>query len=222
MFLLDHHNYARWLPVHIRSMINLGSEHPEVYQEFLKGNFTAQISNRKVSRIGLDHNHEQINSKIRCYWVDRKQHCSKRWLISGPEVSHLIEQFEPKADGNHDEIVLEHHDSSLSTQQRFQGDIVLLGNVLDELGNPFIDNSEYLYALDTKEVVNADRALLLYSAEKIVQTQFNEYSNSRFIVCSKAVTNTIPKNKFSMFGRGVASNDVSQKEEKFKATKAKH
>ena len=34
------------------------------------------------------------------------------------------------------------------------------------------------------------------------------------------ITNTIPKNKFSMFGKDVMTKDVSKKEEKFKAAKA--
>ena len=65
MFSLNHHNYARWLPIHIRSMMCLQNQHPDVYSEFLEGKFTVQKTCRKFSRIGLDHNHEQQNSTIK-------------------------------------------------------------------------------------------------------------------------------------------------------------
>ena len=48
----------------IRSMINLESAQRILYEEFLKGHFTMQKSKRKFSRIGSDHNHEQLNVKI--------------------------------------------------------------------------------------------------------------------------------------------------------------
>ncbi len=68
MFSLSHYNYAQWLPpVHINSMVTLQETHPDIYEQFTaKGFFTAQKSNRKFFRIGLDHNHEEINANIKC------------------------------------------------------------------------------------------------------------------------------------------------------------
>ncbi len=39
-FVLDHTNYARWLPIHVRDMVELAVKHPAGYAEYLKGNFT--------------------------------------------------------------------------------------------------------------------------------------------------------------------------------------
>ena len=39
MFSLDHHNYARYLPVHIRDMMTLEKVHPDLYKEFNKKKF---------------------------------------------------------------------------------------------------------------------------------------------------------------------------------------
>ena len=46
MFSLDHHNYAIWLPVHISKMNHLHKNHPSVHNEFSKGKFTVQKTNR--------------------------------------------------------------------------------------------------------------------------------------------------------------------------------
>ena len=39
IFALDHPNYARWLPMHIRDIMLLEECHPDVAAEFEKGNF---------------------------------------------------------------------------------------------------------------------------------------------------------------------------------------
>ena len=61
MCSLDHQNYARWLP----EMDHLHKNHPSVHNEFSSGKFTVQKVNLKFSRIGLDHNHEQLNAMVK-------------------------------------------------------------------------------------------------------------------------------------------------------------
>ena len=41
-FALDHTNYARWDPVHLKDTANLSDRHPEIANEFDAGHFTAQ------------------------------------------------------------------------------------------------------------------------------------------------------------------------------------
>ena len=38
---LDHTNYARWFPVHVRDMVQLAQQNPKVHAEFMKENFVA-------------------------------------------------------------------------------------------------------------------------------------------------------------------------------------
>ena len=38
-FTLDHTNYARWVPVHLKDMAELPNRHPEVAKEFNNGKF---------------------------------------------------------------------------------------------------------------------------------------------------------------------------------------
>ena len=40
MFALDHHNYARWLPVHLNEMCQLKIRNPNIYNEFLAGKYS--------------------------------------------------------------------------------------------------------------------------------------------------------------------------------------
>jgi len=48
---LDHINYARWIPVHLRDLAELTTKHPEVAKNFNAGNFTVQKTKRLFSAI---------------------------------------------------------------------------------------------------------------------------------------------------------------------------
>ena len=39
---LDHTNYARWIPVHLKDMAELTTKHPDVATKFSEGHFTVQ------------------------------------------------------------------------------------------------------------------------------------------------------------------------------------
>ena len=64
-FALNHTNYARWLPVHIRDMILLEESHPAVFAEFMSGNSVVQKTQRNFSSIPIDHAHEQNNKCVK-------------------------------------------------------------------------------------------------------------------------------------------------------------
>ena len=62
-FAFDHTNYARWLPIHIKDLVELPVKHPTVYREFKKGNFVVQCSTHKFSMMAKDQSHEHSNRK---------------------------------------------------------------------------------------------------------------------------------------------------------------
>ena len=64
-FLFNHIHYARWMTVHWFDLYHLESTFPDVFEQFSKGNFSFQKSNREFSRMGLDQIHEQNNRVIK-------------------------------------------------------------------------------------------------------------------------------------------------------------
>ena len=58
-------NYVRWIPVHLRDMMSLEQQHPDVASEFHKGNFVIHKSRREFSALAIDQAHEQNNSVIK-------------------------------------------------------------------------------------------------------------------------------------------------------------
>ena len=98
MFALDHNHYARWLPVHIRDMNVLKDKHPLIHREFQDGKFVVQKSKHVFSLIALDQNHEQDNESVKgvrgAIGLTENPGALQRWVISGPEVSHTVKEFE--------------------------------------------------------------------------------------------------------------------------------
>ena len=113
-FALNHHNYARWLPVHIRDMITLKEKHPTVLQQFLKGHFVVQKSNSRFSMMALDQNHEQQNQIIKAEGgaVGLTENPAEltRWMIAGPEVARVVTEFEENVQRSIDNVNADHHD----------------------------------------------------------------------------------------------------------------
>ena len=48
-FSFDHTNYTRWVPVHIRDMVNVSTTKQEAVMEFMNGNFNVRKTNRVFS-----------------------------------------------------------------------------------------------------------------------------------------------------------------------------
>ena len=91
-------NYARWLPIHYRDMVTLEQKHPQLAQEFQSGNFVVHKSSRQFSAMAIDQAHEQANAVIKAdggvIGVTEDPSALRRWMIAGPQVSHLVTQYE--------------------------------------------------------------------------------------------------------------------------------
>ncbi len=154
-FALDHRNYARWLPVHIRDMLQLEVSHPEIHQQFCKGNFVVQKTSRHFSCIALDHAHEQENEKIKgdggAIGLTENARALHRWMVAGPEIARVVDEFEQSSVTDPDTT---HHDQVPSIQNTFQKNVRALCLAIEESGNPFMEDSNDLYVLDTKDIMN--------------------------------------------------------------------
>ncbi len=63
-FAFGHTNYARWLPIHVKDLVELPVKYLDVYEEFKKGNFVVQRSHHTFSLIAKDPSHEHSNMKL--------------------------------------------------------------------------------------------------------------------------------------------------------------
>ena len=62
-FALDHHNYARWIPVHIRDMESLPASIHKEFEEH--GHWVVAKTANRFSSIQIDQAHEQNNALVK-------------------------------------------------------------------------------------------------------------------------------------------------------------
>ena len=196
-FALDHTNYARWLPIHLRDMLALQTKHPEVYEEFEKGNFTVRKSENKFSNIAIDQAHEQNNAIVKgdggAIGLTEDPAALRRWMVAGPEMSRLIGEF----NGTIQEKKQKHHEENLATQKKFHSRVNRLQCILEEMGNPFEEESQDLYSIDNKDVVESEVAHDILKIAEMGGEQYRAFLSK--MRDSSGFYEPIKKNKCRLF-----------------------
>ncbi|CAB3998852.1 Hypothetical predicted protein [Paramuricea clavata] len=176
MFALDHTHYSRWLSVHIRDMTTLAEKHPDVFAEFKLGNFVVHKTSNKFSPMALDQSHEQNNAMVKgsggAIGLTGNPGALRRWMVAGPEIARLTTEFEEQAMKQHHDTKCSHHDQQPGVQAAFLKELKALVTVLDEMGNPFLEHSEDLLVIDTRDIVDAEVAETVRKIETLGEEQY--------------------------------------------------
>lgn len=201
-FALDHTNYARWLPIHIRDMKCL----PGVVQDDLKKCWVISKSSNKFSSIPIDQAHEQNNASVKgsggAVGLTESPVAFRRWMVAGPETARLLEEFESQLKGDPGvEEKNEHHEQGLSTQKAFQSHVKNLVNTISEMGNPFQDDCPELLALDTRNCADASVVATVHTVQEIGLRQYEKYVKEVIKERTVSIHDTISKNSLPLFKR---------------------
>ncbi len=138
-FILDHTNYARWVPVHVRDM-------------------------------------------------------------AGPEVVRMISEFEASILKG-DTFSHRHHEQTRSFQALFVQQVQSLVEVVEKMGNPFLEGTQDLLRLDTRDVMDPAVVSSVCSAEKKAIEQYQAFVTERLQDQLTKISDPIKKNKVLLFSR---------------------
>ena len=127
-------------------------------------------------------------------------------MVAGPEVGRVFTEFEENTAAGDDTDLQEHdtagrqHDQRPGVQAALLRECKSLTAVLQDLGNPFMEESQDLLVLDTNDimhdsVVDAVRKVAILGQQK----QYNQFVEERLIQCTKPPTDRLPKNKLPLF-----------------------
>jgi len=177
-FSLDHVHYARWLPIHLMDMLELETHNLEVHRHFMKGRFVVHKTNHKFSAISSDQAHEQNNAIVKgvggAVGLLTDTAAIRRWLVSGPEISHFVDSFEHrimrKSTGSD-----KHHEHYASFQQREHTEIQSLKHKFVECGNPFMADGHELFHITKRTVAAQSVTITVRSIQELGDKQFTEY-----------------------------------------------
>ena len=196
MFALDRINYARWLPVHIRDMAELPNK-LHVYNEFVSGGkFTVQKTTNAFSSIPLDQAHEQNNELIKgeggATGITENPSALLRWMVAGPELARMVKEYAEQKD-NPDQNRTPHHEQSSASQVRFTTHVQSLVSTIEELGNPFEEESTDLISLVSKDVADPAMKASLNKIEEIGKNQYEAFIKERLMERSKPIDDSISR-----------------------------
>ena len=210
-FALDHYNYARWLTVHLFDLMCLEFTCPDIYNEFMKGNFTYQKTRAKFSKMVPDQSHEQNNEKIKgvggaVHLVNMEDESGLiKWELCGPELVMIVDEFEQSIQ-TRDALnePTKHHEDSLSYQNHFYNDVQ---NVIDGMvANPFkldklatINNIQKVFEALVYEGISS----LAHVGEK----QFLQFWEERLLTGKTPIGEKINKNVIILPGTVKKEND---------------
>ena len=119
-------------------------------------------------------------------------------MIAGPEVARIVTEFEQHATSQRGQLHL-HHDQQPSVQDEFAKDVKSLVKVFEEMGNPFLERSEDLLVLDSRDIVDSSVVETVRKIEAIGEEQFKDYFKKRVQKGEIPITEVITKNKLALF-----------------------
>ncbi|XP_068756859.1 uncharacterized protein [Montipora capricornis] len=201
-FTLDHTNYARWLPIHIRDMKCL----PGPVQQILRECWVISKSSNTFSSIPIDQAHEQNNARVKgsggAVGLTESPVAFRRWMVAGPEIARVLQEFESQLKGetNVDEKK-KHHEQGLSTQKTFQSHVKQLVSTISEMGNPFKDDCPELLALDTRNCADASVVDTVHRIQELGLRQYKKFVKDVIDERTVSIHDTISKNTLPLFKR---------------------
>ena len=67
------------------------------------------------------------------------------------------------------------------------------------MGNPFVEETDNLFALDTKQIMSSDALVRLRKVEEVGMTQYESFIAERLIQQSKSLNDPIKRNNLRVF-----------------------
>ena len=205
LFALDHVNYARWLPVHIRDMKSLPRSIKEEFE--IQGNWVISKTADTFSGIPFDQAHEQENRNVKGsggVLVLQKTllPSDRRWMLSGPELSRLRKQFESEYFSDNDPYNPQNflnHEQGLSTQKTFQRQVTSLSSIIRKMGNPFLADFSDLVSLDSRDCADESVIAALYTLEDTARGQYSNFVKEVLEERKRSIHEPIKLNKPALF-----------------------
>ena len=172
LFALDHVNYARWLPVHIRDMKSFPRPIKEEFE--IQGNWVISKTAKTFCGILFDH----VKGSGGCIGLTENPVAFRRWMLSGPELSRLRKQFERELFSDNDPDNPQNflnHEQGLSTQKTFQRQVTSLSSIIRKMGNPFLADFSDLVSLDSRDCADESAIAELYTLEDTSKKQYSDF-----------------------------------------------
>ena len=107
----------------------------------------------------------------------------------GPEVARMIADFEDDTMTSHQKDSEHHH------HEQSPSNMCKLYAVVEEMGSPFLEESEDLLVPHTRDNMNVTVWKTVRNVEIFGEELYIRFVNERFVKCAKSITEPLQKNK---------------------------
>ena len=160
------------------------TEIPAIAAEFKNGNFVVNKTNRAFSSLPTDQAHEQNNKIVKgnggAIGLTESSTQLLCWMVSGPEISRIINHFELSQ-----ELVrniakqaeyedLRHYEQMKGVQNTFRNQVNAVCSIIEEMGNPFADQTGEMFVLDTRDIADSKVVETVRTAEQLGKDQYQQ------------------------------------------------
>ena len=202
-FTFNHYHYAWWISVHLRDMMALSHLHPDIHTEFVKGHFTVKKTSHAFSNLAIDQAHEQNNAVVKddggAVGLTECPAALQRWMLSGPEIARVINDFERAVDCALCTSDTRHHEQRPGVQKISLQDVMSLKATIDEYSNPFLETSGHLLVLDTRDIVEKSVIANLYRIEALGCQHYDNFVSERLVERTIPIYDVMKKNNIHLF-----------------------
>lgn len=196
----------------------LPTKAPEVYAEFLKGNFVIRKTQRPFSALAVDQAHEQHNAIVKgdggAIGLTQDPTALRRWMLAGPEICRLLQEFKD-VESSHEL----HHEQYPAFQTKFLRQVRAVETSIQEFGNPFQEQAKDLIVLDTRTIADTDIVNTLNNLETNGNELYREFVEERLVKKTSSIFEPIKKRKTRIFAN-VKKSKTSKQIETVKALKS--
>ncbi|KAJ8405639.1 hypothetical protein AAFF_G00316190 [Aldrovandia affinis] len=131
-------------------------------------------------------------------------------MIAGPEVSHLVAQYEAACGTKEGTEHTSHHEETERAQRVFFENVEKLSQAMKDMGNPFQEESRDLLSLDTKDIAHHTAAELIGTHLEKGKVRFQEFMKGLEGEEESTFYEPIKKNRVDFFRQVPASVDSSK------------
>ena len=141
--------------------------------------FTVHKSNHAFSAIALDQAHEQNNAIVKgdggAVGLFQNEDALTKWTESGQEIARILAEFDTSLCTINRQEDMRHHDKSKGIQKDFLEKVKSLTATITDMGNPFLEDINYLLRLDNRDILGEDAVTSVRKAEELGQSQYDDF-----------------------------------------------
>ena len=181
-FVYDSLNYARYLPAYYAQMINLQTDHPQVYQHFSKGGLSVQLADdNPFGRIPVDQATEvSVNKDTQTVGgttkYSQKSGAVKRYYLTAEHQSAFLGQLRDMTQVN--QSALHHSELQKPRIDRCERAVAAVVELLENWTNPF-EGSQDIVSLSSANVAPKDATHDLLRAHSTGEEAYDSFKRER-------------------------------------------